>query len=218
MEQCYFDDFLLPLSALKLRKKRNHRFWVHEILKRRKGYGAYYHLVKEPEFDREKYKEYFRMTFEQLEILLSFVGPLIQKQCVVRESIDEKQRLVMCIRFLASGETYTSLATQYRVGVTTLSRIVPEVCETIWVTLQEHFMSFPKSAVEWEEKAVSYQQRWDYPHCVGAIDGKHVVIEAPANSGSLYYNYKHSFSMVLLAMVDADYKFVYVDTDAYGKQ
>ncbi|GFO12727.1 nuclease harbi1 [Plakobranchus ocellatus] len=79
-------------------------------------------------------------------------------------------------------------------------------------------MSFPKSAVEWEEKAVSYQQRWDYPHCVGAIDGKHVVIEAPANSGSLYYNYKHSFSIMPLAMVDADYKFVYVDIGAYGKQ
>ncbi|GFO03929.1 transposon ty3-i Gag-Pol polyprotein [Plakobranchus ocellatus] len=35
---------------------------------------------------------------------------------------------------------------------------------------------------QWEEKAVSY------PHGVGAIDGKHVVIEAPANSGSPYYN------------------------------
>ncbi|GFO07521.1 hypothetical protein PoB_003402600 [Plakobranchus ocellatus] len=35
------------------------------------------------------------MTSEQREILLSFVGPLIQKQCFVRESIDEKQRLVV---------------------------------------------------------------------------------------------------------------------------
>lgn len=124
----------------------------------------------------------------------------------------------LLFRFLASGESYTSLASQYRIGVTTMSRIVPEVCEAIWTTMQAHFMPFPKTAVEWQAKAAAFQQRWDYPHCVGALDGKHVEIEAPPNSGSLHFNYKHSFSVVLLAMVDADYKFLYIDVGAYGKQ
>ena len=92
------------------------------------------------------------------------------------------------------------------------------MCEVIWFTLQDQFLTTPKTAAEWQAKAVAFQQRWDYPHCVGAIDGKHVVVEAPANSGSLYYNYKHTFSMVLLAVVDADYKFTYSDIGAYGKQ
>ena len=49
------------------------------------------------------------------------------------------------------------------------------------------------------------------------MDGKHVMVRPPPNSGSFYFNYKHSFSVVLLALVDAEYKFIYVDIGYNGR-
>lgn len=70
---------------------------------------------------------------------------------------------------------------------------------------------------KWVEIAELYCSIKNFPNCIGAIDGKHIRVVKPAHSGSLYYNYKHFFSIVLLAVCDANYCFIAVDIGDYGK-
>lgn len=76
---------------------------------------------------------------------------------------------------------------------------------------------FPDSAEKWKVIAKTFEDRWNFPHCLGAMDGKHIDIVPPANSGSFYFNYKGRHSMVLLAIVDANYRFLLVDFGTNGR-
>lgn len=77
-------------------------------------------------------------------------------------------------------------------------------------------MPVPDEA-KWNTVASEFWEKWQFPNCIGALDGKHVTIQAPKLSGSLYWNYKHAYSIVLLALVDPCYNFIVVDVGSYGK-
>lgn len=73
-----------------------------------------------------------------------------------------------------------------------------------------------KSEEDWKDIAKHFFYRTNFPNCVGAVDGKHIRLQKPSNSGSVFYNYKNYFSIVLLGVVDADYCFIAIDVGSYG--
>ena len=105
----------------------------------------------------------------------------------------------------------------FRMGFSTVSDIVVEVCAVIWQRLQPIYMSEPTSEI-WENVISGFQNKWQFPNCIGSIDGKHVIFKYPNKTGSNHYCYLHKFSIVLLAIVDADYKFICIDVGAYEKK
>lgn len=75
----------------------------------------------------------------------------------------------------------------------------------------------PTTSQDWQNISNEFSSKWNFPNCVGAIDGKHIIIQSPMNSGSEFINYKGTFSVVLMALVDADYCFTFADVRCQGR-
>uniref|UniRef100_A0A023F1D4 Putative nuclease harbi1-like protein n=1 Tax=Triatoma infestans TaxID=30076 RepID=A0A023F1D4_TRIIF len=209
------------IIIIRNKKKREEKrsVWVRKWVLQREEKGLFTNLLKELQKEDDKsYKNFLRMSHEDYECLLKKVEPLVKrKDTHLRRAISASERLTLTLRFLATGDSYHSLSYLFRIPVTTIARIIPEVCGVIFKVMKADYLQTPTSEEEWYAIAKDFEEIWNFPNCIGALDGKHVVMKAPKNSGSLYFNYKGTFSIVLMALVDAKYKFFYVDAGCNGR-
>ncbi|KAJ8967749.1 hypothetical protein NQ314_002628 [Rhamnusium bicolor] len=78
-------------------------------------------------------------------------------------------------------------------------------------------LQVPSTEKEWNDIENEFNIKWNFPTCCGAMDGKHCVIRKPGCTGSEFYNYKHTFGIILFALVDANYCFTYIDVGTNGR-
>ena len=117
---------------------------------------------------------------------------------------------------MATGNEYSPLQYAFRVARNTISKFVPEVAEAIVTVYLDEVMKLSVGQQEWREISTVFSKKWNFHNTLGAIDGKHVAIRCPPNAGPTYYNYKQFHSIILMALVDAGYKFIVVDIGANG--
>jgi len=120
------------------------------------------------------------------------------------------------IRFLATRDSYKTIGHSFRMGFSTVSNIIKEVCEAINRKMINKYLPEPTQSM-WKQSAETFLSKWNFLNAIGSIDGKHVTIKCPNNTGSRHFCYLKKFSVVLMAVVDADYKFVCVDIGGYGR-
>ena len=83
----------------------------------------------------------------------------------------------------------------------------PQRSFALWITLLNVKVIDPQSTeVQWREIAAEFDNKWNFPHALRAIDGKHVVMQAPHNNGSEHFTYKRTHSIVLIAVCNARYE------------
>lgn len=122
------------------------------------------------------------------------------------------------MRYLASGDSQQSQSFHFRIGKATVSKITKKTCTAIWHCLNCKYLQPSQSSNQWKGIADDFEELWGFPQCLAAGDGKHVVIDCPKKSASTYFNYKGTFSILLLAYCDAKYQFTLVDIGQYGSQ
>nr|CAI5854846.1 unnamed protein product [Callosobruchus analis] len=157
------------------------------------------------------------MDKHDFDYLLNKVAPLISKADTnFRCSIPAKVKLYCTLRFLATGDSYRSLMYLFRISDSTIFLFIPEVCRAIILVLKE-YIKMPSTNDGWRDVSREFDVAWNFPHCIGCVDGKHVGIQNPNNAGSMYLNYKGSFSIVLMAVCDANYCFTFADAGIQGR-
>ena len=150
-------------------------------------------------------------------LLQTLRSSLTKKFTNFRKPVSPETRLALTLRFLSLGDGFRSLSQQFRVGLSTSRRIVMETCRAITAVLGHEYLVTPSTRQEWIDIALNYNRSWNFPHCIGSLDGKHIRIIQPRRSGTYFHNYKSFFSIVLLAIASADYRFIYIDIGAEGK-
>ena len=166
---------LLEIRKLRKIKRNNKRFWVRGIYREREEKGEFHLLVNEMMLhDAEYFFQCFRMSRNTYEQFLTWVDPLIAKQCTkMRDPIGPSERLMGTLRYLVTGDAQSTIGASYRVSPTTMGRIINDSCAAIWTVLKREgeWGNIPEKESEWRNISQGFSTMWNFPHCLGALDG-----------------------------------------------
>ncbi|XP_043475953.1 putative nuclease HARBI1 [Leptopilina heterotoma] len=154
------------------------------------------------------------MTPEDFELLHRLIAHRLRKASF-REPLPTKLRLALVLNLLANGDSIRTTQNFFRVGRSTIYKILDEVCSVIWEELSPWYLR-NRTSREWRIIAAGFRTKWDFPNCIGALDGKEIAISAPPDTGSLFFNYKKFFSFKLLAICDAHCRFTWIEAGDCG--
>lgn len=88
---------------------------------------------------RSSFHNFMRMSASDFENLIVLISKKVAKQNTnFRDSISVKDRLAVTLRFLATGDSYQSLTYLSKISVSSISRIIPEVCDALNEVLQDY--------------------------------------------------------------------------------
>ena len=106
----------------------------------------------------------------------------------------------MTLRYLATSECFQSLSYQFHISLVVVSYIVKGCCSVISDRLQNMFIELPNSREKGLEISRKFEQRWNYRH-----------------GGSYFFDYKHTHSIIVLAITGPEHACFYADVGSNGR-
>lgn len=165
-------------------------------------------------YSEERFKKTFRISRSTFQFILSRIRHVLERDTINEEPISPECRLAICLYRLARGDYYYTLSEMTGLGVSTVCTIVNEVTKAIVENLWDECVTkhMPKSEEEFRKKMIDMEQFWQFPYCWAAVDGCHVPIKCPPGgpeSRKEYYNFKNFYSVIMMGLVDSNYRFIW---------
>ena len=162
----------------------------------------------------KRFKKTFRVSRETFLLILDAIRGDIEKENVSEAPVPPDMRLGICLYRLGRVDYYHTIAELAGLGEATVCNIVRDVSKTSVERLLERYVedNFPRDEEQLIVKMEEMEQEWQFPYAYAAIDGCHIPIKCPAGgleSSKEFHNFKNFYSIVLIAMIDAKYKFVW---------
>ena len=165
--------------------------------------------------DPMAYRNFIQMLPELYQELEQRITAEFQRdRTLMRDPVSPGVKLAVTLRHLTTGDSYTTLQYTFRVASPTIEKFEPAVCDAITRAYRDQMMQCPILPRDWLLVESVFCRRWNFPH---ALDGRHIPIRCPQGGGSLFRNCKGFHSIVLLALVDDDSKFMWVHVGQPGQ-
>lgn len=199
-----------------LKKPRTKRVAVKASNRDRKQTGEFFTSYQEYKKDKKAFHDYMGMELETFEYILEKLKRRLTKQYTNWnvQPIEAEERLVLFLRYLTLGMSFTALASSFKLGCSTVNKIVVETSDAMWEELQPLHMPVP-SALRFKAIADEFEATADFPHLLGIIDGRHVRVKCPDNPESL--SEKSNYSVVLHIIAGPRCNILMADVGCFGK-
>uniref|UniRef100_A0A915DDZ9 DDE Tnp4 domain-containing protein n=1 Tax=Ditylenchus dipsaci TaxID=166011 RepID=A0A915DDZ9_9BILA len=194
-----------------LRKKRSYVRPAHyKSALHRNSFAVFWRYYSSP--DEGDLKQFLRLSEREFEMIYSLVRRQLEAHCPKHlRPIEEKNVWQFLSGNIPFGPTYSAVAPLFVIGDSTVHDTCKEVSEEIVTAMQTDYLPTPTRQT-WERSAEGFNRLRQFPKTLGAIDGKHIAIVKPEHSRAAFFNYKKFYSIVLLAIADAESRFLMVDS------
>ena len=132
----------------------------------------------------------------------------------MRRTNPTELRLGLALYLLGYGDHFYSIAEMTELGPSTASTTVSEVYHVIvrcfWKSCVTVHM--PVTIEDFQEKILDMEELWQFPFSWAAVDGCYFPIKCfPGDQASRkeYHNFNNFYSILVMALVDAKYRFVW---------
>ena len=170
------------------------------------------------EYSGKRFKQTIRVSKATFNYILLHIRDGLERRSVCEEPISPEERLAIALYKFGRGDYNRTVSEMSGYGESTIREITIEVANLIVEKLWPVHVKFPNTKSV-QSLINEMNDAWQFPGAYAAIDGCHISIKCPpggAEARKEYYNFKNFYSLIMMGIIDSQYRFLWASTGLPG--